>query len=171
MPATYEPIATTTVAGSAATEINFNSIPSTYTDLVVIVYGNGTRNLYGGDLNFQFNGDTTNIYGTTILRANASGTAAIYYSSETASNMGVLGANGTNFFTTNYILIKSYRDTSCFKHYLSYFGDGNPSGNNTANYTGGQWRSTSAITSIKITGNGYNFNIGTMATLYGILKA
>ena len=38
MPATYEPIASTTLGASAAA-IEFTSIPGTYTDLVVVLQG------------------------------------------------------------------------------------------------------------------------------------
>ena len=40
MAITYEPIATNTL-GSAAASVTFSSISGTYTDLVVVVSGNG----------------------------------------------------------------------------------------------------------------------------------
>ena len=42
MPATYEPIATTTL-GSAATNITFSSIPATYTDLRLVLVARSDR--------------------------------------------------------------------------------------------------------------------------------
>jgi hypothetical protein len=73
MPATYEPIATTTL-GSAATTITLSSIPSTYTDLrlVTVLSNNGA----GGDsLYITCNGDAlgaTSLYSETRLRGDGS---------------------------------------------------------------------------------------------------
>jgi hypothetical protein len=44
MPATYEPIATTTLGGAAAT-ITFSSISSAYTDLRIVLVGTTTASV------------------------------------------------------------------------------------------------------------------------------
>jgi len=54
MPKTYEPIATTTL-GSNQTTITFSSIPSTYTDLVIVSNMGTTTASYPF---IRFNGDT-----------------------------------------------------------------------------------------------------------------
>jgi hypothetical protein len=41
--ATYTPIATYTVSGSSTLTYTFSSIPSTYTDLVLVVNGSSSR--------------------------------------------------------------------------------------------------------------------------------
>ena len=65
MPNTYEPIATNTL-GSAASSVTFSSIPSTYTDLIVVMnYANSTGL---ADVFFRFNGDTGSNYSDTILK-------------------------------------------------------------------------------------------------------
>ena len=52
---TYTPIATTTL-GSAGT-ITFSSIPSTYTDLVIVLNGNGSRVAGTDDTGLRLNSD------------------------------------------------------------------------------------------------------------------
>jgi hypothetical protein len=56
MSSTYEKIATTTL-GTAATQINFTSIGSTYTDLIIILQGNAGSGLEG--LNVQLGSSNT----------------------------------------------------------------------------------------------------------------
>ena len=70
MPATYEPIATTTLA-SAQSSITFNSF-SGYTDLVLV--SNWASANSTAFLNIQFNGDTGNNYSETEIRGD--GTSA-----------------------------------------------------------------------------------------------
>jgi len=93
MPATYEPIATTTL-GSAAATITFSSIPATYTDLVIVFAGTATANL---NPLMSFNSDSGTNYSTTVslcrisifsYTAAVNKTALIEYSSD---------RNGTGF--------------------------------------------------------------------------
>jgi len=83
MPATYEPIASTKVTGSSTTQIDFTSIPATYTDLVIslnIVNGTSLNALY-----MRFNNDTGANYanlnwgvsGTTLFGQVGSGNTTI----------------------------------------------------------------------------------------------
>ena len=73
MPATYEPIASTTL-GTAAADITFSSIPGTYTDLVLVLYGGFAT--AASDLYTQFNSDTGTNYSNSDLRGNGTAAAA-----------------------------------------------------------------------------------------------
>jgi hypothetical protein len=162
MPATYEPIATTTVAVAAAA-ITFSSIAATYTDLKLVVSGGTTL---GGYAYLQFNSDTGSNYSTTRLDADGNGTVDSTRTSAATfirtSSALTTAANLTN------IDIFSYSG-STFKTCLSNTAaDDNGSGRVTP--VVGLWRSTSAITSVTFTSTN-TFSIGTTATLYGIKNA
>jgi hypothetical protein len=167
MPATYEPIATTTL-GSATSTITFSSIPATYTDLRVVLVGTSTS---AGFVVFRFNGDTATNYSYTELYGD--GTSAASQGSSSNSRIGLGGtAAGINSSAT----IPSLYTIDVFSYAGSTFkttlntssGDFNGSGGVERNI--GMYRSTSAITAINLVA-GTSFGIGTTATLYGILKA
>lgn len=165
--ATYEPIATTTLA-SATNTVTFSSIPATYTDLVLISASAGATNSVNETL--QFNADTGSNYSRTRLGGN--GTSA-----DSGRN------TSTTYITINYW---SYPETTLGKYMsktsiFNYAGSTNKTTlSESANAaTGvdrivGLWRSTSAINRIDITspgGAGYEFKIGSTFTLYGIKSA
>lgn len=161
MPATYEPIATTTL-GSSATSFTFSTIPGTYTDLVLVcnsLYVTGT-----GNASIQFNGDTGTNYSRTTLIGN--GTTAS--SGRSTSSSLIVGWH-----------MAASQPTLGIVHIFNYAGSTNKSvlidGSSDTNGSGevrrivGLWRNTAAITSITVSAS--TFNTGTTATLYGILKA
>jgi hypothetical protein len=161
---TYTPIATTTL-GSAVSSYTFSSIPSTYTDLVLIATGGTVAS--GQAIYAQYNGDTTN-YSDSVLLGN--GSSAI---STRASVNGVrvigryLGTDGT--LNANGILhIMNYANTTTYKTSLNR---ANNSYGTSASVT--LWRATpAAITSIALIGDGpSNLLAGTTFTLYGIAAA
>ena len=167
MPATYEPIATTTL-GSAASSIEFTSIPATYTDLrIVMVYSGATTNVYVAT---QFNSDTATNYSWTYMRGN--GSAASSTRGTSTSYIEVCRGNIDNttigFGTIDIFLYAGSTNKTVL---ASEQTDKNGAGN--VGRTVGLWRSTSAITSIKLYDyiGSNNFATGTTATLYGILKA
>jgi hypothetical protein len=167
MPATYEPIATTTL-GAAATSITFSTIPATYTDLrlVIVPIANG-----GSDYNLfvQLNGVSAAEYSKTRITGDGSSATSGRAGGSTKWNLiGPLGFKSTPSFWT--LDIFSYAG-STHKQALS-------SGSNDLNGTGNvdravhRWENTAAINQIVISGDiSNNFNTGTTATLYGILKA
>lgn len=58
MPLAITPIATATVSGSSTQNIYFNSIPQTFTNLIIYGYGTGViGNNFSGDM--QFNGSSS----------------------------------------------------------------------------------------------------------------
>jgi hypothetical protein len=167
MPATYEPIATTTL-GSAAAAITFSSISSAYTDLRLVTTGTSTG---ASDYNVEltFNSDTGANYSDTELRGNgtnitSSRTSGANYINP---NSGALGLNqGISFFEID---IPSYAGSTNKTVLCSHSADKN--GDGAVVRSIGLWRSTSAITSITFTVGGSTWATGTTATLYGILKA
>jgi hypothetical protein len=160
MPATYEPIATTTL-GTAASSITFSSITSSYTDLRVVLVVSGAD---AYSLNYTFNGDTATNYSFIYLLGN--GTSASSNRIGNNANLGTFAYNTNIIFHT--LDVFSYAG-STFKTALGTISrDENGSGQ-VWRYVG-LWRSTSAITSISINSN-VTFAAGTTATLYGIKNA
>lgn len=159
MPATYEPIATTTL-GSAQSSIAFSSIPGTYTDLVLVSNFTGS----GGDFNalLTFNSDTGSNYSETVIYGNGSSAASGRQTSATSIRSGYNNAERT----INRINIMNYSNSTTNKTVLIRWDSGG--------YTDlrvGLWRSTNAITSLSLTTNQNNFASGSTFTLYGIKAA
>lgn len=177
MPSTYEPIATTTLTTSAST-ISFTSIPSTYTDLKLILVLLGTSS--GSDFTFRFNSDTGSNYRTQIFGA-SSDPYASFASGDTTNQTEFLGSKGStvgasttipNLYDIN---IFSYTSTTMYKTCYWMLSENHNSA--TASIGGavglsvGTWVKSpiAAITSIDLAMT--SFDSGTTATLYGIKKA
>lgn len=163
MPATYEPIATTTL-GSAASTITFSSISSAYTDIrLVLVSNDGV----GSSITMRFNSDTGTNYSRTILNGN--GTSAVTANTTNATSINVAPNNsGAGLWGLYTVDVFSYAG-STYKTVLST-NSVDQNGSGQVGRLVGLWRSTSAITTITLTDSS-NFAAGTTATLYGILKA
>lgn len=155
----YTPIATTTVA-TAANSYTFSSIPSTYTDLQLVIAGTLSA---GATMQLVFNGDTTNVYSGTSMYGD--GTSA--YSSRLSNNATYQAWIG-NAYTTQFnatVNIMNYANTTTYKTLLSRM---NNSANNVFAVTS-MWRSTAAINSIEVkVAGGLNLAVGTTLSLYGI---
>jgi hypothetical protein len=164
MPATYEPIATTTL-GSDTNSITFSSISSAYTDLRLVVVC--TVNITGVEVRVQLNNDTASNYSNTQLTGNGSTASSNRYAATYFQFIGSASSTVPNLGTMD---LFSYAG-STFKTVLTtWSGDRNGSG--TVERTVSLWRSTSAISTVKVSASGSNtLSTGTTATLYGILKA
>lgn len=150
MPTTYEPIATAT-----GTSITFSSIPSTYTDLKLIVAGTA-------DFAMRFNSDGLGNYSRTLLEGNGSAASSIQLTNTSSIAFQYQYTSGRSFVEAD---IFSYAG-STYKTVLSrYSNDNNGSGYVTRAVN--MWRSTSAITDLQL----FIFGVSATATLYGILKA
>jgi hypothetical protein len=169
MPATYEPIATATSSGSTST-FSFTSVPSTYTDLMLVCSLRSSFAIADHDTLIRVNGNSSSIYSRTKLEGNGSSASTSVNSNQSGFYSGqVQGASSTSgVFSTQIIQINSYSNTSTFKTFLSR--------NNTpTNYVSaivGLWRNTSAINQVDIlNADGSNWISGSTATLYGIKAA
>lgn len=164
MPATYEPIATTTL-GSSAASYTFTSIPQTYTDLVLIISYKDTRTVDGTDGFITVgNGsiDTGTNYSYTILRG--TGSAA---TSTRASSANYIHTDGSgNQQVTVIAHFQNYSNTTTYKTVLIR----DNTALNRVDAVVGLWRSTSAINQIRFSGE-TGIVSGSTLTLYGIKAA
>jgi hypothetical protein len=165
MPLTYTPIATNTL-GSAAADVTFSSIPSGYTDLVVVMQTQSTAGSFA-NLNIQFNGDTGTNYSRTILFGNGTSAGSGRSSNANEITVNTMPTAGQGFWTIVKLDIMNYSNTTTNKTVL----DRASLLNDAAFASASLWRSTSAINSIKIYSSSGNLNTGSTFSLYGILAA
>ena len=167
----YESIATVTVGSGGASSIEFTSIPGTYQHLQVRYVCRGVRSNVREDFVWQLNGDTASNYVYHRLLGHGSSAAA---DASTGVSYGytslIAGANLTaNIFGAGVLDILDYADTSKFKTARTLGGvDGNGNTDVGIYVTSSLWRSTSAVTSIKLYGFNANLAQHSTAALYGI---
>jgi hypothetical protein len=162
MAKTYEPIATTTL-GSATASYTFSSIPSTYTDLVLVTTA-GNSNGSNTDIRLQFNGSSTG-YSDTIVRGNGTATTS---TRETSQTSVLAGWSDTTLISNTIVSIQNYSNATTYKSTLSR------TNNVPTSYVAavvGLWQNTAAITSLTVLSGIGNFIIGSTFTLYGIKAA
>ena len=165
MATTYEKIQSTTL-GSANTDISFTSIGSGYTDLRVVLVG--TTVTGSPSPLIQFNSDTGTNYSITRLTGNGTTAASARSTNQTGIRCSILtGFNSTTPSLATFDIF-SYAG-STFKTVL-VTSENDRNGSGSTERIVGLWRSTSAITTVTLS-NPSQFNTGTTATLYGILKA
>lgn len=163
---TYEAIATTTL-GSAQSTVTLSSIPSTYTDLVIVSQPVSTST--EAIVYIQFNSIGGTSYSSTSL--NGDGTSASS-SRRTSAGLGVIATNvyatnvagGTTFVTQ----IMNYANTTTYKTYLSR---GNRTTSQGTEALVGLCSNTAAINSISFAIGGTTFAAGSVFSIYGIKAA
>lgn len=159
----YDSISSITLSAAAST-ITFSGIPSTYTHLQLRI--SELASSAGDNCSIQFNSDTASNYSWHYLYGNgasagssagATQTNGILYTSTAASSYPNVGVAD----------ILDYANTNKYKTVRSLGGcDANGSG--TVSLFSTNWRSTSAITSIKLLRTGGNFNTYSSFALYGV---
>ncbi len=164
---TYKTIASVTVGSGGASDIDFTSIPQTYTDLLLVC---STRLSASGieALDMRFNNDTGSNYSYRYIQGTGSGITGGAATATSFDEAMVTNGNSStaNTFSNSSLYIPSYRSSN----YKSFSLDTVEEENATAAYMrleAGLWNSTAAITSIKIYGS-TSFAQYTTATLYGI---
>ena len=168
----FESIATVSVGGGGASNIEFTSIPATYSHLQIRAIAQTTS--CGQFTKMQFNNDTTVAnYRSHILYGDGSSVVSNTYTASIFDNIPVW-ANNTgdtaNTFSPAIIDILDYANTNKYKTTRSLDGrENNTIG--VLGYMSGLWMSTSAITSIKFSGYSGNFPQYTHFALYGIKGA
>lgn len=164
---TYIPIAKSVLAADAAYS-EITGIPSTYTDLLLLISGRDTdTNLYG-DLQIKPNNLSTN-QSNTILYGNGASAASTRDSifGTYAYHSNTSGSNTANTFGSIEVYIPNYAGST----YKVISISGNMETNATTSFiasVASLWSNTSAITSIRIVPFSGNLKSGTRFDLYGI---
>lgn len=167
----YFPLGEFTLA-TAQANIEFTNIPQTYTHLQLRcnMRLTGTNSSDGSAVDMQFNGDTTSLYANHYLYGVGSGSGT----SGNEANTNVVRVwrattptQTADIFGACVLDILDYKNTNKFKtvRFLSGF-DNNGSG--LVSLNSGLWRSSTAITSIKLTPPS-NFATNSSFQLYGVL--
>lgn len=162
MASTYTPIATSTL-GSAAASVTFSSISSAYTDLVIVC---NAKSASTPTIRLEFNSDTGSNYSSTILYGDGSSAGSVRVTNETSMNIGGVVPE----FGTAVININNYSNATTYKTAISKYA----TVSGTYSEVGakvGLWRSTAAISTIKISTASSTFSTGSMFTIYGITAA
>jgi len=168
----YESIATVTVGSGGAANVEFTSIPATYTHLQIRGIA---RTDYAGTpagLNFRFNSDTASNYSYHTIYGNGATAIAAAASSTTVGEAGQITGSITaaSMFGVCVLDILDYANTNKYKTTRSLGGwDSNGDGQST--FYSSNWRSTSAITTIRLLPGAGNFIQYSQFALYGIKGA
>lgn len=179
-PPVFESIATVSVGSGGAANIEFTSIPATYTHLQIRGIARGTRTDFSIDqLYTRVNSDTGSNYAWHWLYGNGTSASTDNGINATSMNLGWFATASTSSVTSAFggvvIDILDYANTNKFKTFRVLSGNDFNGGGGT--YTGtiilasGLWRSTSAITSVSFDPSANDFAQYSHFALYGIKSA
>ena len=164
---TYKQIATVTVTTATVADIEFTSIPGTYTDLILF---HSTRyNLTSQTaIRIAFNSSTAN-FSSRFLQGNGS---TVSSGNAEARLVGV--APGSSYtastFGNGFIYIPNYAGSTNKSFSVDEVNENNAT-LAYSNLIGSLWSNTAAITSISLSLDSGSFVQYSSATLYGISKS
>lgn len=146
-----------TITASSATTVTWSSIPSGYTDLVIVA---SCRAVSPGSATLlRFNGDTGSNYGRIRYLGTGSGNSTVAVPNESRIAIDAPNTDWSNFIAS----IHNYSNTTVHKTVMNR---GNSNGFISAQAA--TWRNTSAVTSITLTIDSGSFVDGSIFSLYGI---
>ncbi len=167
---TYTPIQTYTATGSTTEVITFSSIPSTYTDLMLIANLGPMSEITA--FRFRFNSDSGSNYSYRQMSGNGSAAAS---TADTNQASGLVSGSLMNTTDRSMFIMNifNYANTTTYKTTVNR---GSRAADTLAAVSAcvSPWRSTSAITTIAVSGNfggGVYIPAGSTFTLYGITAA
>ena len=163
MPDTFIKIASVTVGSGGTTNLNFTSIPQTYTDLLLVYSLRGSSAAANQEFSMFLNNNGS---GYSFRSLTGTGTAAVSNSgSSTANVMGTAATATSSTFSNGQVYFPNYTGSTN----KSYSIDQVTENNATTAYTdlrAGLWSNTAAITEISMQGS--TIQQYSTATLYGI---
>jgi hypothetical protein len=167
---TFELIASSTVGSGGAANIDFTSIPSTYTDLQLVLSARGTSTaLYA---NIKLNNSSSAIYSLRTIYGDGSAAASQNDSGATYFErfLMVSSAYTANTFSNGMLYIPNYAGSTNKSVMFDSVNENNATSSQMF-MVAGLWASTAAINQITLTPNTGNFAQYSTAYLYGVKNA
>jgi hypothetical protein len=160
---TYSSISTQTLTSTQAT-VTFSGIPSTYTDLILIIGGTNASNDQGivtrvgnGSIDTGSNYSSSYVFGDGSSSQSGRSTNETYIIAgrmNTSSSVSIIHYMNYSNTSTNKVVLGRGNDTIYVLHHI------------------GLWRSTVAINTLNVFNlSSVSFAAGTVLTLYGIAAA
>jgi len=174
MATTYTLISSVTVGSGGAANIEFTSIPATYTDLLIVLSArsNTTFGADGFAAILEFNGSTSNRSSRWIRNYN--GTVGSFNTFNGSTNTIFSSLNPSDYtastFNNNQYYIPNYAGSNNKSVSIDSVTENN-STDIIQTLTAGLWSDSSAITSIKLNPSPASFVQHSTAYLYGISNA
>ena len=166
MASSIEAIATVTVGSGGAANIEFTSIPGTYTDLNLVLSTRNNRSDVDDTMIVEFNNSSSNLSSRRLLGSGSAASSASYPSHLYYTGIGNTATSNT--FDSVSLYIPNYASSNNKSVSIDSVTENNAN-NAYAQLTAGLWSNSAAITSIKIRPNsGTLFLQYSTATLYGI---
>jgi hypothetical protein len=163
MAVTHKLIETVTVGSGGAANIEFTSIPQTYTDLLLLCSLDQSNSSVVVDI--RFNGLSTDLSSRLLL---GNGSVA---SSTSASALRSYGTNPSDFtasiFSNMSIYISNYAGSANKSVSIDAVTENNAT-EAFCNFTAGLWSASAAITQITLIASGGNMVQHSSVSLYGI---
>jgi hypothetical protein len=170
MATTYSLISSVTVGSGGAANIEFTSIPQTYTNLSILISGRSTDSVFLRAVNLRFNGNSSSIYSYKQLYGFNSSAGS--FGETNISNMftgQMPGTSGTaNTFANGSIYISNYTSSNNKSVSIDNAPEINSGTNWQLDLIAGLWGNTAAITSVALIPGSGNFAQYSTAYLYGI---
>lgn len=163
---TFELISSYTATGSVAS-IDFTSIPSTYTDLCLVLSGRGTRSAASVPVKLKFNNSSANFTNREIY---ADGSTVGSYTGTDAFGYMSAATGTSNTFGTWQMYCPNYAGATNKSFSVDYSQENNTTANNMGMFAG-LWSQTTAINQITITPSLNDFAQYSTAYLYGVKNA
>jgi hypothetical protein len=161
----FESIATVSVGSGGAANVEFTSIPATFTHLQIRAIAKASGSNFNPKM--QFNNDTATNYSWHYIYADGSTVASGAGATQDFIFNSIISTNAS-MYNGFVIDILDYANTNKYKTTRELSGQDRNGGGEMALWSG-NWRSTSAITSIKFS-NG-TFDQYSQFALYGIRSA
>jgi hypothetical protein len=173
---TFELIDSATVGSGGASDITFNIIPATYTDLCLVtsLRITGYSSTSYDFLAMVFNADTSASYDNKILFGDGSGASSFDVMATTSIRQALVAptpAATSNTFGNSSVYIPNYAGSAYKSVSIDSVIENNATGTRMQ-LAAGIWKKTNAITSIKLTSlQGTGFVEYSTAYLYGVKNA
>ena len=157
----FESIATSAVGAGGAASVTFSSIPQTYKHLQIRIHDMPSTD---HNVIMRFNGDTGSNYSYHNLMGN--GSAVVINAGPNNDLMYLPGSSGGVGYPLVVVCdILDYIDTNKYKTIRSLGGNDNNAAQGAVAFRSNNWRNTSAVTSIVLSGSFAQYS---HLALYGI---